>query len=88
MTQPGNILPHNPLTVAGVLDELKKLKGNKPWTQFELELLCKQYPDNATFKVALDKITSKAKTVQPEPAKQASKSQATESSKKKNRPTT
>ncbi len=68
MTQPSNILPHNPLTAAGVLDELKKLKGNKPWVQFELELLCKQYPGNTSFRTALDKITAKAE--QPDTAKQ------------------
>jgi hypothetical protein len=63
--QPGNLLPHNPLTAAGVLDELKKLRGDKPWIQFELELLCKQYPSNTTFKMALDKITAKAKQANP-----------------------
>jgi hypothetical protein len=62
--EPGNILPHNPLTAAGVLAELKKLRGEKSWVQFELELLCKQYPGNTTFKTALDKITTKSKKAQ------------------------
>lgn len=76
MTQPSNLLPHNPLNAAGVLEELKKLKGEKPWVQFELELLCAQYSDNATFKAAADKITGKAKAEQSDPAKQAVKPQA------------
>jgi hypothetical protein len=58
--EPGNFLPHNPLKVSGVLEELKKLRGEKPWIQFELELLCKQYPSNTIFKTALERINAKA----------------------------
>jgi hypothetical protein len=72
----GNMLPHNPLTVAGALAELKKLKGDKPWIQFELELLCKQYPGNATFKTALEKITAKANPATPQPSPKAGKATA------------
>ena len=64
-SEPSNILPHNPLTNVGVLGELKKLKGDKPWIQFELELLCTQFPTNASFKMALEKITSKIEIEKP-----------------------
>jgi len=53
---PSNLLPHNPLNAAGVLEELKKLKGEKSWVQFELEILCAQYPDNTVFTEALAKV--------------------------------
>jgi hypothetical protein len=83
MTQPGNILPHNTLTAAGVLDELKKLKGDKPWVEFELELLCKQFPNNASFKAALDKIIGKTKVDKPKLVKSVTKPQTDKSSKKR-----
>ena len=60
----GNILPHNPLKAARVLDEVKKLKGDTPWIQFELELLADRYPGNAVLKGALGDVTRKAKTRQ------------------------
>ncbi len=72
----GNILPHNPLTASGVLDELKKLRGDKPWIRFELELLCKQYPGNSTFKTALEKITAKPTTPPGPKGKAAKKKEA------------
>ena len=64
----GNFLPHNPLVASGVLSELKKLRGDKPWIQFELELLCKQYPSNTTFEKALEKINAKAKQTPANPS--------------------
>ena len=75
MTQSGNILPHNSLTAAGVLDELKKLKGDKPWIYFEPELLTAQYPDNTIFKAALKQYTTKtaAATTQPRTNRKAAK---------------
>ncbi|MFA5309222.1 MAG: hypothetical protein WC370_07040 [Dehalococcoidales bacterium] len=60
--QPGNLLPHNPLTAAGVLAELKRLKGNRAWLEFELELLAAKYPDNTIFRTALEHYTTKATT--------------------------
>lgn len=57
----GNILPHNPLKTARVLDEVRKLKGDTIWTQFELELLVDRYPGNALLKRVLGDVTSKAK---------------------------
>jgi hypothetical protein len=49
---------------------VKRLKGDKPWLQFELELLLVGYPDNAKFKEAVASITGKAKAAQPKsPAK-------------------
>ena len=57
----GNILPHNPLKAAKVLDEVKKLKGDTTWIQFELELLVDRYPGNAVLKGALGDVTSRPK---------------------------
>lgn len=54
------LLPHNPLTAAGVLAELKRLKGDKAWLEFELELVTGQYPDNAIFRAALEQYRAKA----------------------------
>jgi hypothetical protein len=65
--EPGYVLPHNPLTAAGVLDEIKQLKGNKTWLQWELELLTAQYPDNTTFKAALEQYRAKAAAATTQP---------------------
>ncbi len=59
-TGQSHLLPHNPLTAAGVLAELKRLKGSKAWLEFELELLAAKYPDNTIFKTALEQYTTKA----------------------------
>lgn len=76
--EPGYALPHNPLTAAGVIEEAKRLKGEKPWLQWELELLTAQYPDNTTFKAALEQYGAKATaaTTPPEATKKATKKQA------------
>jgi len=81
MTLPSNVLPHNPLTTAGVLDELKTLKGEKPWILFELELLCKQYPNNTKFKEALEKLA--ANTTQAQTKAEPSKAKAAKKPEKK-----
>ena len=57
----GNILPHNPLKAAGLLDEVKRLKGNKTWLQFDCECILAQYPSNLVVKRVLDKIAGKTK---------------------------
>ena len=44
------------------MDELKRVKGDKTWPQWELEMLTAQYPDNATFKAALEQYNAKAAT--------------------------
>jgi len=65
------VLPHNPLKDAGLLDEVKRLKGDKPWLQFELELLTAKYPDNKKLSEALAGI--KAKVEQPQAPKSKAK---------------
>lgn len=58
----GNILPHNPLKAAGLLDEVKRLKGEKTWLQFDCECILAKYSNNPVVKRVLDKITGKPKT--------------------------
>jgi len=48
-----NILQHNPLTNAGVFDEVKKLKGDKSWQQFDVECINANFPASKLFKKAL-----------------------------------
>ena len=60
----GNILPHNPLKTAGLIDEVKRLKGDKAWLQFECECILAKHPNNLVVKRVLDKITGKAKAKQ------------------------
>ncbi len=62
----GNILPHNPLKTAGLLDEVKRLKGDKTWLQFDCECIMAKHPSNLVVKRVLDKIAGKAKTKQSE----------------------
>ncbi len=61
-----NILPHNPLKAAGLLDELKRLKGDKTWLQFECECILAKHPDSQVVKQALAKITGTVNAKQPE----------------------
>lgn len=56
-----NILPHNPIKAAGLLDEVKRLKGDKTWIEFECECILAKHPDSQVVKQALTKITGKAK---------------------------
>lgn len=58
----GNILPHNPLKAAGLLNEVKRLKGEKTWLQFDCECILAKHPNNLVVKRVLDKITGKPKT--------------------------
>jgi len=67
---PNQVLPHNPLKAVGVLDEVNRLKGNRTWIQFELELLVDKYPDNAVLKGALGEVTGKVKTSSHKPQSQ------------------
>ncbi len=64
---PSYILPHNPLGVT-IIEELKRLKGEKAWLQWELELLTAQYPDNTILKAALEQYTTKAVAATSPPA--------------------
>jgi hypothetical protein len=56
-------LPNNPLTAAGVFDELKRLKGDKAWLEFELELLTAQYPDNKVLCRRSGKVPGQCKPI-------------------------
>ncbi len=67
---PSYLLPHNPLA-QDIIEELKRLKGDKPWLKFELEMLTARYPDNTIFKTALERCEAKVAANQP-PATQPS----------------
>ena len=62
----GNILPQNPLKAAGLLDEVKRLRGDKTWLQFDCECIMAKHPNNLVAKRMLDKITGKTKAKQSE----------------------
>lgn len=48
-----NVLPHNPLDAKGLMNEVKTLKGDKGWLQWELECILAKYPGNKTLEAAL-----------------------------------
>ena len=69
---PTNVLPHNPLTKKGLMEEVKKLKGEgKPWLQFDLECILAKYPGNKKLAAVLAEVT--AKVAEADKPKQASK---------------
>ncbi|MFC2022388.1 hypothetical protein ACFLTR_04185 [Chloroflexota bacterium] len=55
-----NILPHNPLNAAGLLDEVKRLKGDKTWLQVDCECILAKHPGSQVVKQALAQITGTA----------------------------